>query len=350
MAGAAAGSGSYLWAQHRGPGQPIGMMTELDQMPERHINKSEIAEAVHMEIARDEAGLSLDEMVRSTKPDMNLEHLERLADELKHQRLIDQHEEAVAKAAEEAYTAGDDDAAGDDYFDRVRYFDQEFPDDIILTGREWDTLVDTAGRLRAVQDYVGFGNFNILSWDDMLAFARNVSDIGAFQPEELEFLESLFFADARDYGFYGERTGDTLTTRINRADVEKVPASGHFLLRGESLDLFNRLQSDIGDSLILTSGVRSIPKQFDLFLAKARQTEGNLSKASRSLAPPGYSYHAIGDFDVGKYGLGLGNFSEEFARTSVFKQLQESGYTNIRYTVDNRFGVRFEPWHVRAVG
>ena len=46
-------------------------------------------------------------------------------------------------------------------------------------------------------------------------------------------------------------------------------------------------------------------KQMHLFLAKPRQSNGNLSKASSSLAPPGYSFHGIGDFDVGKIGLGL---------------------------------------------
>ncbi len=348
VAGATVASGSYLWQyRHGAEAAPLTVDQELALMPERHMTRAEVAESVHLEIARDEAGVSLDEMLRSTKPDMNLEHLERLADELRHQQRIDEHQELVASAAEDAYMS-DAGELGDGYLDRIRDPDADHPEDVILTGEDWETLIATSRRIEAVRGYVGFGNFNILSWDDMLAFARNVSDIGRFQPRELEFMESLFHADARNLGFYGDRTGEDITARVNRDDVVKVPRSGHFLWRGESLDLFNRLTGDIGDSLILTSGVRSIPKQFDLFLARAKRTEGNLSRASRSLAPPGYSYHAIGDFDVGKYGLGLGNFSEEFAHTRVFRELQDLGYTNIRYTVDNRFGVRFEPWHIRV--
>ncbi|TGG92327.1 peptidase M15 [Natronospirillum operosum] len=348
VTGAAVASGSYLWQHRHGAhAAPLSVDQELAQMPERHMTREEVAHRVHLEIARDEAGISLEELMRSTKPDMNLEHLERLADELRHQQRIDQHQEAVARAAEDAYT-GAEDELDERYLARIRDPDADHPEDIILTGEEWDTLLATARRIEAVREYVGFGNFNILAWDDMLAFARNASEIGGFQARELEFMEGLFHADARDLGFYGDRTGTDITTRIIREEVVKVPRSGHFLRRGESLDLFNRLTTDIGDSLILTSGVRSIPKQFDLFLARAIRTEGNLSRASRSLAPPGYSYHAIGDFDVGKYGLGLGNFSEEFAQTNVFKELQGLGYTNIRYTVDNRFGVRFEPWHIRV--
>jgi len=77
--------------------------------------------------------------------------------------------------------------------------------------------------------------------------------------------------------------------------------------------------------------------------------KGNLSKASRSLAPPGHSYHGIGDFDVGKVGFGRKNFSEEFARTDEFHRLVELGYVDIRYPRDNLFGVRYEPWHIKVV-
>lgn len=353
VAGSVAASGGYLWQHRHGPSAPLAgplrVENELAQMPERHMSRSEIADSVHLEIAQDEAGISLDELLRSTKPDMNLEHLERLADEIREHQRIEQHQKTLAEANEEAYARADYGELAGEYFDRIQHFDREFPGDIILSGEEWETLVATSRRVEAVRNYVGFGNFNILSWDDMLAFARNVSDIGRFTDTELAFMEELFYREASDFGFYGDRIHETPVARISRDDVYKVPRSGHFLLRGDSLDLFNRLQNDIGDSLILTSGVRGIPKQFDLFMAKAKQTEGNLSQASRSLAPPGYSYHAVGDFDVGKYGLGLGNFSEEFAKTSVFRQLVESGYTDIRYTADNEFGVRFEPWHVRAV-
>jgi LAS superfamily LD-carboxypeptidase LdcB len=75
----------------------------------------------------------------------------------------------------------------------------------------------------------------------------------------------------------------------------------------------------LGNKVILTSGIRSIIKQLTLFLNKAYKNNGNISLASRSLAPPGYSYHAIGDFDVGQVGFGVANFTEKFTTTKVFK-------------------------------
>jgi LAS superfamily LD-carboxypeptidase LdcB len=92
-----------------------------------------------------------------------------------------------------------------------------------------------------------------------------------------------------------------------------------------------------------------VVKQLYLFLNKADQVDGNLSLASYSLAPPGHSYHAVGDFDVGKKGFGSKNFSEAFAKTDEFKRLIDLGYLDIRYPQQNPFGVRYEPWHIKVV-
>ena len=104
----------------------------------------------------------------------------------------------------------------------------------------------------------------------------------------------------------------------------------------------------MGRGAILTSGVRSVIKQFLLFLDKAYRCNGNISLASRSLAPPGYSYHGIGDFDVGQVGLGSDNFTERFTTTPIYRRLRDLGYINIRYQRDNLLGVRFEPWHIKV--
>jgi D-alanyl-D-alanine carboxypeptidase len=83
-------------------------------------------------------------------------------------------------------------------------------------------------------------------------------------------------------------------------------------------------------------------------LNKARKNNGNLSIASRSLAPPGYSFHGNGDFDVGQVGFGAANFTERFANTEVYKKLNELGYLKLRYPQKNLMGVRFEPWHIKV--
>jgi LAS superfamily LD-carboxypeptidase LdcB len=93
--------------------------------------------------------------------------------------------------------------------------------------------------------------------------------------------------------------------------------------------------------------VRSVIKQFLLFLNKAYRSKGNLSLASRSLAPPGYSFHGIGDFDVGQTGFGPYNFTARFVTTPVYQMLKERGYLKLRYPAGNLLGVRFEPWHIK---
>lgn len=205
-------------------------------------------------------------------------------------------------------------------------------------------------RLERVRRYVGFGNFNLISFDLVLHYARNVSSIGKFTKGELNLLEKLFYNETARYGFFGRRTCEAITTAIDERETEKIPHSGHYIFKGEPLDAFHRLQKDVGPSLILTSGIRSVPKQMDLFLNKIKSCDGNLSLAAKSIAPPGHSYHSIGDFDVGKKGFGYSNFTEEFAKTKEFAKLQTLPYIRTRYTPNNADGVQYEPWHIEIIG
>jgi len=84
-------------------------------------------------------------------------------------------------------------------------------------------------------------------------------------------------------------------------------------------------------------------KQFILFMNKVHRSDGNLSLASRSLAPPGYSFHGNGDFDVGQVGYGALNFTGRFTETKVYKRLSELGYLKLRYPEDNQLGVATSP-------
>ena len=231
--------------------------------------------------------------------------------------------------------------------DKIRRFDESYPDDFHLAESRLDTLHAAAARFGRLQSLVGHGNFNLLSFDKMLALSRSFPAVGAFPVAELDFLEELFFADAARYGFFGEKVIEQMAARIPDRAVVKVAGSGHYLLKGEPLEKFRRIRRDVGESITLTSGVRSLVKQYHLFLTKAVETGGNLSRASRSLAPPGYSFHARGDFDLGKVGFGLDNFTEEFCRTDEYRKLIDLGYVSIRYTPENPFGVRHEPWHIK---
>lgn len=235
----------------------------------------------------------------------------------------------------------------DQYLRKIRNFDAIFASDIYLDARYELTLLKTTAHLTRVESYMGHGNFNLMSFDEMLMSGRNFTEIGRFEPDELNFLEEVFFANPNRYGFFGKKISQEITDAIPKKDVAKVANSGQFLLRGESLNLYNQIKRDVGREIILTSGVRSIVKQMHLFLAKAVEANGNLSRASRSLAPPGHSYHGVGDFDIGKLGYGARNFTADFSNTEEYNRLSNLPYVDIRYPTDNLYGVRFEPWHIK---
>jgi len=203
-------------------------------------------------------------------------------------------------------------------------------------------------KLKQTQKLVGYGNFNLLNFDYLLRLARNNPRIGKFSKAELNYIENIFYTHASDYGFYGEKVTHTLSDSISKKETVKIPRTGHYLYKGEPEQLYARLRKEVGPSVVLTSGVRSVVKQLDLFLYKANKLNGNYSKAAHSLAPPGYSFHGVSDFDVGKVGLGYKNFTSSFAKTKVYTDLQKLGYISIRYPRNNPFGVRFEPWHIKV--
>lgn len=240
-----------------------------------------------------------------------------------------------------------DDQQVDSYLRKIRNFDAIFASDIYLDPRYEDLLLRTTHRLSRVESYIGHGNFNLMSFDEMLRSGRDFPTIGAFQADELNFLEEVFFANPSRYGFFGKKISNEITDFVPRADVAKISNTGHFLFRGESLNLYTQIKNDVGGDVILTSGIRSIVKQMHLFLGKAIEAQGNLSRASRSLAPPGHSYHGVGDFDIGKLGYGAKNFTAEFSGTDEYRRIAGLGYVDIRYPTDNLFGVRFEPWHIK---
>jgi hypothetical protein len=220
---------------------------------------------------------------------------------------------------------------------------------IIAVGDELELLKSAFKRLNDVQKHIGFGNFNVINFDAMISVAKASKTVGAFTQAELEYLEALFFRDAKEYGFFGAKVTDKLTASIEQKEVFKVPQTGHYLYKGQAAKVYESVKKDIGDTIVMTSGVRGVPKQFHLFLAKTLECKGNYSEASHSLAPAGYSYHGIGDFDVGKIGFGEKNFTQDFAQTKEYEKLMQLGYIAIRYPRGNPFGVYFEPWHVEVV-
>jgi hypothetical protein len=235
-----------------------------------------------------------------------------------------------------------------DYLHKMQNFDQPHPDDIYVEKELFPVLRSCVSRLKRLERMVGHGNFYLLSFDESLAIARNYPEIGEFTKGEMDFLERIFYTDSSVYGFIGEKPIDKMTFRISENEAVKIPATGNYLYRGIAEEMYEKLKKNVGDKLYLTSGIRGVVKQFLLFLDKADTNRGNLSLASRSLAPPGYSFHGIADFDVGQMGYGVLNFTGRFTTTEVFKKLENLEYVSLRYTEGNLKGVRFEPWHIKV--
>ncbi len=210
-------------------------------------------------------------------------------------------------------------------------------------------LASIVRKLDAIERVVGYANFNLIGFDATLLVARNHPKIIAFTPEEQAYIEEIFYTDPVQYGFYGKRTIDNLTDTIDEKEVVKIHGTGHYLFKGTSHTALGRIIKDVGKSVVLTSGVRSVVKQLALHLRKIQSENGNITLAAHSLVPPGFSYHSLGDFDVGKRGWGHENFTANFARTPEFWSLQKLPYISMRYGVGNNDGVRFEPWHVQIV-
>ncbi len=235
-----------------------------------------------------------------------------------------------------------------DYLHKMQTFDQPHKGDVYLDQSSFLLLESSVKRFQRLQRTVGYGNFHLLSFDDALKIARNYSRVGSFPKDEIAFLEKLFYQDSARYGFLGNKPVKSITDRIKRDKVVKIPHTGNYLYKGLPLETYRKIKQAVGDEAILTSGIRSVIKQFLLFLNKAYQNQGNLSLASRQLAPPGYSYHGISDFDVGQVGYGAINFTARFVETDVFKKLKDLGFLQLRYPRDNLLGVRFEPWHIKV--
>lgn len=263
--------------------------------------------------------------------------------------LIDQKQTDELKKTKPELVQLEHETAVRDNLQKIKNFDQVFSEDIFLTTEKYAVFQTTLKRILRVKKIIGYANFNLISFDDMLLYAHRYPKVGRFTKSELTLIDEIFFYDANKYGFHGNKVIKELTSTINKRDTIKISGSGHYLFQGDALTKFNQLKKDVGPNLILTSGVRSVVKQLQLFLSKLESSNGNLSLASRSLAPPGHSYHGIGDFDVGKKGFGKFNFTSKFSQTREYKRLIELKYVDLRYTKKNQVGVRYEPWHIKVV-
>ena len=221
--------------------------------------------------------------------------------------------------------------------------------DVYLSYDDFVTLSSLNARLKRVKRFVGYANFNLISLSDTLSYARNYPKIGAFSSAELVLMDRLFHENPNDYGFYGKKTCENIENKVSHREVVKIKHTGHYLFKGKPEKDYTNIIDDIGNTLILTSGVRNVMKQLSLYVSKIYNSGGNMTQATKSIAPPAYSYHSVSDFDVGRVDWGYKNFTSDFALTNEFKKMQKLEYIGMRYNKQNKDGVRFEPWHVEVI-
>ena len=79
------------------------------------------------------------------------------------------------------------------------------PDNSIwIVDNEVEVFLSVCKKVELVKKAVGYGNFNILSFDDMLKIAKRYSWIGKFTDSEITFMEKMFYENPAKYGFYGK--------------------------------------------------------------------------------------------------------------------------------------------------
>jgi hypothetical protein len=209
-----------------------------------------------------------------------------------------------------------------------------------------------ADRLAAVERHMGAGRFSVTDYPAVFALGAAHAAL-RLSPAERATLDALFALDARRFGFAGPRASASLEATL--------PVSSLVTTRGSTARVYPpaaalvaRLQAAGCARLVVTSGVRGIPKQTLLFVRKVLQGGGTgwdfaraYATAARSVAPPGYSFHATGDIDVGESGAGPEvNFSERFVQTGTYRCIAAQPGVRWRYPPGNEAGVMHEPWHL----
>jgi len=238
--------------------------------------------------------------------------------------------------------------ADQDYFDRMVAADDVFENDQFLSPVELEMAREVVERLRDVEAFVGHGRFTTLSFKTVFKHSAGLAS-RRFTVADIRFLRDIFNRSSELLGFNGPRISDQFLAGHPQDALTFYPKYGEYLLSGEASGQFERLQAELGASVMLTSGYRGHPKQMLLYLEKVVESEGNLSLASRNRAPAGYSFHFTGDFDVGDVALGEQSFSRRFLKTAIYQSMLRAGWVKWRYPSHNLLGVRFEPWHIASV-
>ena len=240
-----------------------------------------------------------------------------------------------------------DDESIKDYLFRIRNPDMRHAGDVVADAKTRATLASVNQRLTTVRDVVGFGNFNVLSFDEMLEFGRRYSQIGEFTRSELDLLESLFTRMLRDTVSLARNLSARSPSGSTCAMSSRFRITGHYVFSGKSLALYEKVLKQVGGNLTLTSGCAASSSRCSSSSPGRRRRRQPLAGIAL-IGATGVLISRRRRFRRGYQGWGERNFTDDFASTDEFRSLLDLGYIDIRYPKDNRKGVRFEPWHIKV--
>lgn len=218
--------------------------------------------------------------------------------------------------------------------------------DYILTKPELISLKSLDKKIGVVFRHIGYKKSNIINYYDFIKELNASKGLTPLTKNEKEIFDKIYYMDAKEFGFKGARVSSSYKKFIKKEDLIDV-GSGHYLYRGKSYRLYEQISRDTNDTIMITSGFRNVLKQFYIFTMRVIKLKGDMTKAKDLIAPPAYSYHYHGDFDIGVVGMGIDNFTSKIIEYKEYQKLIDLGTISIRYTKYNKIGVKYEPWHIK---
>ena len=185
--------------------------------------------------------------------------------------------------------------------------------------------------------------------------------LSSLNPAERKLIKKIQSLDISKYGkktpFYGIRRipEDLVTIRGQRCkDKGKIRHLPISFLPRKVYAAFKKMRKTIeeetGKSLLINSGYRSPAYQMLIFLGYLKKNFWNIRKTMRGVALPGYSQHGYPDKQAIDFASAeiLEKKKKDFSETKEYqwliKNAVEFGF-RLSFPKNNRFGVKFEPWH-----
>ena len=91
------------------------------------------------------------------------------------------------------------------HIEKIKRFDEDLEGDVWVELEDVKTFYSLAKKLNRLRSFVGYGNFNLISFDEFLKLSAKSSRLKPVTAKELELFEKLFFANAKNTAFTVKR-------------------------------------------------------------------------------------------------------------------------------------------------